>query len=85
MTIEELRDKIETTDYQILELIRKRTELAAEIGKLKKEEGLPIRVPEVEEKVVARYRASAVFNSLDPDEMEKLARALIEMAIRSEE
>ena len=84
MGIEELRRNIETTDFQILELIRKRTELAGEIGKLKRDKGMEIRNPEVEAAVTARYAEFASANGLDPAMAESVAKLLIGEAVRKE-
>lgn len=85
MDIEELRSRIETADYQILELIRKRSEIAEEIGKIKKESGLPTVVPEVEKKVISRYREFASSNDMDPDDLEELCRIIMTIAKKKEE
>ncbi len=84
MTIEELRERIEMTDYQILELIEKRLELAEEIGSIKKNIGQPLKNPDIEIKVIERYREFASSNNIDPDAAERIARILIEEALRRE-
>lgn len=85
MKIEELRLRIETTDCQILELIKKRAELAEEIGWVKKQQGCEIRNPEVERTVKARYSKFASENGLDSEILESIAGLLIEESVRKEE
>lgn len=80
--LEELREEIADVDARIMGLVAKRMSLAEDIGEEKRRLGLPVRVPEVEERVVARYRSFAESHGIDPDSAEKLARALIEESVR---
>ncbi len=42
MTLEELRKEIDETDCKLIELLGKRKELVREVGKIKKESGVPV-------------------------------------------
>lgn len=84
MDKEKLRSEIALIDREVMGLISKRTSLAESIGRIKLSEGLPIKDPEVEAKVIARYRSYAESEGLDPEDGEKLAKLLIEIAIRKE-
>ena len=80
MTIEESRARIEEIDKEILQLIKERTDVAEQIGLIKKENGSEICVPAVEKKVIERYRSFAVSEGLDPDIMEKVCVCLMEQS-----
>ena len=57
--ISSLRGKIDEIDEEILNLLKKRVELAGTIGALKREKGLPIRDEAREEEVYARLSERA--------------------------
>ena len=54
MSLQEYREKIERIDDEILKLFSERMETAAKIGAYKKENGLPIRVPAVEQQKILK-------------------------------
>ncbi len=59
MSLKEYRDRIAEIDDQLLKLFSERMETAAEIGAWKKENGLPVYVPEIEqEKILKAVEAS---------------------------
>lgn len=84
MDLEKLRSEIALIDRKVMKLVSERTLLAGRIGEIKHSEGLPIKDPEVETRVVARYRDCAAESGLEPEEGERLARLLIDIAIRKE-
>ncbi len=84
MDLELLREEILRTDIEIIDLISRRTDLAEQVGRNKVENGLPIRNIAVEEKVVKRYRDAAESSGINPDTLEKVARALIQEAVDRE-
>lgn len=47
-----LRDNIQTIDKQLVNLLRERIHFAKEIGEIKKKNGKPIYVPEVEKQKI---------------------------------
>ncbi len=51
-TLETLRDRLDEVDNALLSLIHARVHIAKEIGNIKKEQGLPVFVPERERAVV---------------------------------
>ncbi|HUQ20603.1 MAG TPA: chorismate mutase [Gemmatimonadaceae bacterium] len=53
------REQIETIDREIIDLLRKRLEIARRTGELKREHGLPIMDPQREAKVVRTAVANA--------------------------
>lgn len=84
MEKEKLRNEIALIDREVIGLISRRTSLAEKIGQIKLSEGLPIKDPAIEAKVIARYRSYAENDGLDPEDGERLAKLLIEIAIKKE-
>ena len=54
-----LRESIAEVDRSLLELLRRRMDLAAEVGRVKLGAGKPILVPEVHDRVLTRARQHA--------------------------
>ena len=54
-----LREAIADIDRALLELLRRRMELAAEVGKLKAEVAAPVVVRDVEDRILSRARQQA--------------------------
>jgi chorismate mutase/prephenate dehydratase len=50
-TLAEIRSQIDAIDRQLLDLLRRRTELAQEVGKLKQSDGKPFFTPERERQI----------------------------------
>ena len=80
-TADEIRKKIEEIDEEILELIQKRGEAAASMGKLKASKMLPLVVPEVEKVVIGRYTAKAAATGMSEKSLTDIARLLIKESI----
>lgn len=81
MGLEELRDEIRAIDLEIMELMKKRLDLAREVGLFKIENGKEVVDPSVEEKVVERYRSFAEKNGMDPDNAERICRSMIKESV----
>lgn len=81
MDLKELRTEIEETDTRILELIRKRTEIAEAIGRYKMNNDISVRNVPVEEDIVKRYREFAENCGIDPNTIETICRALIQESV----
>ncbi len=77
----ELRDAISEVDRALLELLRRRMELAAEVGRVKAESGLPIVVRDVEDRVLVRARQSAAACGVSETVMESVFSAIIRGAV----
>jgi len=58
MTLEELRDKIDVLDRQLIELLSERARAAQMIGHLKANLSLPVHEPAREMEIYARVRAA---------------------------
>ena len=52
MTLNEIRDRIDAIDQQLLELFRQRMECAKEVAQIKKEQHLPIAHPQREQDII---------------------------------
>ncbi len=77
--ISELRNEIAAIDEELIRLAARRTELAARLGELKREDGRPLRDFAHEKEVVSRARRFAVEAGLT----ETLAESLMLELIRS--
>jgi chorismate mutase/prephenate dehydratase len=79
--LHELRSRIEEFDRRILDLLKERLDLAAPIARLKLERALPFRDSGREDQVFARLRQLAGERGLDPHEVERLYRVVLEMSV----
>lgn len=80
-----LREAIDAVDRALVGLFAARTAYIERAAELKRGNGLPARIPDRVEEVVARVRASADAAGLDPDLYERLWREVIEAAIALED
>lgn len=72
-----LRDSLAEIDRALLEHLRRRMELAAEIGRIKTETGRPIVVRDVEDRVLTRARQYAEACGVSEEVMESVFQAII--------
>ncbi|MFZ3200521.1 MAG: chorismate mutase [Candidatus Acidiferrales bacterium] len=84
MKIDDWRRKIDAIDTALLELVNLRADLAVEVGRLKKEEGLSVRNPEREEQILSRMK-SLNPGPLPDDAVTRIFRLILDEAIRTEE
>ena len=64
MELDQIREEIKNIDYKILELSKRRLELAREVGANKVETNAAVRNLAVERKVIDRYRGFALENGM---------------------
>lgn len=76
MTIEDWRGEIDAIDEEVLRLLNRRAQIAIEVGRLKREAGLPLSDPERERDVLSHVR-QANAGPLDAQAVAKLFRAII--------
>ncbi|HXU30854.1 MAG TPA: prephenate dehydrogenase/arogenate dehydrogenase family protein [Thermoanaerobaculia bacterium] len=76
-----LRDTIARVDRGILELLRRRMAIAAEIGRIKAGDGLPVTVKNVEERVLARARQHAEACGISEKVMEEIFRDILRASV----
>lgn len=84
-TMTELRTLIDRIDADLVGLLALRQGCIDRAAVLKRSEGLPARIPDRVEQVVARVRAAAEGQGADPALVESLWRQMIEWSIAREE
>jgi len=75
--LETLRRDIADVDRELADLLRRRLELAAAVGRIKAERGQPIVVRDVEARVLQRARDMAQECGVSPGVMERIFGAII--------
>lgn len=84
-SLEEVRAEIQRIDRNIVDLIKKRTELAEKVLESKRKSGLPIN-DEVQNKVVLeRAVDNAIEFNLDTNPVRSIFKILIEMSIEHQQ
>ena len=78
------RKEIAECDRQIMVLLRKRLDLALDVGQYKAEHGLEVRNHEVEHQVAERYRSLAEEFGIDPDRIELICRIIMQESVAKE-
>lgn len=83
--LENLRLKISEITFEILRLVKKRLELAREIGKIKSLKGIPIRNENAEMRIL--YQVQKVCKDLEiyPELGEELTKLLIKYSVKIQE
>ena len=76
-----VREALETVDRELLDLLRRRQDLAEQVLEAKLRAGAPLRDLEREASVRRRILQAAEERGLDPIEAERLFRVLFEMAV----
>ncbi|MFW6018173.1 MAG: chorismate mutase [Halapricum sp.] len=79
MTLEELREEIETIDREIVEKIAQRTYVADTIAQVKAEKGLPTTDEQQEQAVMDRAGKNAERFDVDANLVKAVFRLLIEL------
>lgn len=77
MDLAQLRNAIADVDRALLELLRRRMDLAAQVGQVKAAQGLPVVVRDVEDRVLTRARQHAEACGVSPEIMEAIFAAVI--------
>lgn len=86
LTIEELRNRIDTIDEQLVRLLNVRVACAVEVGKLKHDVGLPVYQPDRETQVLTKVRAQAedMAGPLTAEAVLRIFERIIDEARRAE-
>ena len=86
LNIEELRDRIDVIDEQLVRLLNVRVACAVEVGRLKHEAGLSVYQPEREARVLASVRKSAtdLAGPLTAEAVVRIFERIIDEARRAE-
>ena len=77
LPLSQLRDSIADVDRALLELLRRRMDLAAEVGRFKADADLPVVVRDVEDRVLRRARQHADECGVSEDVMAEVFEAII--------
>ncbi len=84
-TMAEIRAEIDRLDAELVALFAERTGFIDRAAAIKEQVGLPARIDDRVEEVVANVRRHAAAHGLPPDKLEKLWRKLIDWSIEREE
>ncbi|MCK9308295.1 MAG: chorismate mutase [Methanoculleus sp.] len=79
MSLDAVRNGVQEIDERIIDLITERQRLAAQIARLKQENGLPIRDEAQRRIVLDRVFTYAVESRIDPVAVRRVFEILIEM------
>ncbi|WP_257457208.1 bifunctional chorismate mutase/prephenate dehydratase [Archangium lipolyticum] len=79
--LQQLRVAIERVDEELLDALRRRMDLAEDIARAKLAAASPIRDQRREDLLLRRIRAAAMARQLDPHEVERLYRFIMEMSV----
>jgi chorismate mutase len=79
MSLEELREEIESIDRELVELIARRTYVADTIAEVKADRGLPTTDEQQERQVMDRAGANAEQFDVDANLVKAIFRLLIEL------
>jgi chorismate mutase len=82
--IDDLRDRMDAIDDELLRLFNERAKLALEIGRVKKDLGLPIYVPSREEQIITRIQQENP-GPLSPTSISRLYQQLFQESKTLEE
>ena len=77
--IKQLRKRIDEVDEQILQSLRKRTEISKSIGLVKKKHVIPIQDFPRENGVYAHIKKKAAALGLNPSHVEAVYRQIVDM------
>ena len=85
MDLSSLRDRIDSVDRQIIRLLAERLQVVEEVALAKLDAASPFRDREREERLLLRLREHATEAGLDPHQIERLYRVVMEMSIAHQE
>lgn len=83
-SIDDIRKRIEKIDREILRMMANRTAAAVEMGQMKAAESIPLRAPQVEEKVIGRYVERAKEFGFSEESARQIAKLLIRESIEQQ-
>ncbi|MFB1484137.1 prephenate dehydratase [Corallococcus sp. RDP092CA] len=80
-SLESLRTRIERIDEDILDALQRRMALADDVARAKLVTAWPFRDPQREDLLLRRLRGRAAERGLDPHEVERLYRVILDMSV----
>src|SRR5690349_7756770 len=85
MDLSTLRDRIDSVDRQIIALLAERLRIVEEVAVAKLDAASPFRDREREERLLLRLREHATEAGIDPHEVERLYRVVMDMSVAHQE
>jgi chorismate mutase/prephenate dehydrogenase len=85
LTLEELRQRLNAIDRQLIELVAERKHLSEEVARVKRATGRPTRDYEREREVILGVRAAAAEKGVSGELAEQLLRLLIRSSLTTQE
>src|SRR5687768_8808911 len=85
MDLSTLRDRIDHVDRQIIALLAERLKIVEEVALAKLDSASPFRDREREERLLLRLREHATEAGIDPHEVERLYRVVMDMSVAHQE
>ena len=85
MSLDDLRQRIDAIDRQLVELLLARSRVTAEVGAYKRERGLSLYMPERESALIDARRRQALDAGADPDMVEDILRRVMRGSYASQE
>src|SRR5690242_7853948 len=85
VTLEDLRQRLNDLDRQIIQLVAERKALSEEVARAKRATGKPTRDYEREREVIMSARAMATERGVSPELAEQLLRLLIRSSLTTQE
>jgi len=79
--LQSLRNHVDNIDCQILKALSERVTICQKIGEYKKQHNLPVEDHVREKEVFSKIREAAVKFQLEPTQIEKLYREIVNMCI----
>ena len=79
--LQALREALEALDQRLLDLVAERMSLVEGVAQAKLDAAWPFRDPERENRLLLHLRRSAVERGLDPHEVERLYRVMLDMSV----
>ncbi len=79
--LQELRERLEELDHDLLRLLRRRLDLVEWVVEAKLDAAWPFRDPAREERLLVRLRRLAVQERLDPHAVERLYRVILDQSV----
>lgn len=85
MDLSHLRDQIDSVDRQIIALLAERNRIVEAVALAKLEAASPFRDREREERLLVRLREHATSAGVDPHQVERLYRVVMDMSVAHQE
>ena len=83
--LQALREALEAVDHRLLRLLRERMELVESVANAKLDAAWAFRDPAREDRLLVRLRQLAVEEGLDPHQIERLYRVVLDMSVERQQ